>query len=290
MPNNNLRGVVFFLTALLLFAISDATAKYLTAFFAITLLVWVRYLSQLAFMLVTIAPKMGRTIITTQRPLLMVLRALTQVASTVFVLLAFRSLPLAETTALVFISPLLVALLAGPLLDEKLRLRSWLATLAGFIGVLLIVRPGGAMAGLGVVYALASALTYSLYQILTRKLAASEPPMRQLFYIALVGSACTSCFLPLFWTGNLPTPTQAALLLSLGFYGGAGHFLLIRALHETPASTLSPMFYMQLLFATLLGWVIFGQWPDALSIVGMLIIGASGLALVLRWPRAALAT
>ena len=287
MPNKNLRGAAFFLTALFLFAVSDATAKYLSAFFAVALLVWVRYLSQFVFMLVAVAPTMGRAIVTTRRPWLMIFRALTQVASTVFVLLAFRSLPLAETTALVFISPILVALLAGPLLGEKLQLRSALATLAGFVGVLLIVRPGGAMTGVGVVYALASALSYSLYQILTRKLAASEPPLRQLFYIALVGSVCASCLVPLFWSAILPSPTQALLLLSLGFYGGAGHFLLIRAFHETPASRLSPMMYMQLLWAMLLGWAIFGQLPDFVSLVGMLIIGASGLALVLRWPRAA---
>lgn len=285
MHNKNLRGILLFLTALFLFAVSDATAKYMTAFFAIPLLLCARYVSHLLFMLVFTAPGMGRAIVYTQRPWLMIGRALVQVASTIFMLLGLRVLPLAESTALVFISPLLVALLAGPLLGEKLRIGNWVATIAGFSGVLLIVRPGSAMADLGVIYPLCSALCYALYQILTRKLAASEPSLRQLFYIALVGTLTTLCLLPAFWTGIMPSPLQALLLLSLGFYGGAGHFLLIRAFHVTPASTLSPMLYIQLIIAILLGWVVFGQFPDLLAVIGMLVIGASGLSLVLRRPR-----
>ena len=285
MITKNLRGFLLFLTALFLFAVSDATAKYMSAFFAVPLLAWARYLSQMLFMLAVTAPGMGGEIVRTKKPGLMIFRGLMQVSSTVFVLLAFRTLPLAETTAIVFITPLLVALLAGPLLGEKMGLRTWLATLAGFAGVLLIVRPDGAMHGMGVVYAFCSALSYATYQILTRKLAASEPPLRQLFYIALVGTFSMSCLLPFFWTGIMPTLTQTLFILSLGFYGGMGHFLLIRAFHETPASSLSPLLYIQLVWAMLLGWIVFGQLPDLLSIVGMLVIGASGLSLALRWPR-----
>jgi drug/metabolite transporter (DMT)-like permease len=283
--NKKIQGIIFFLTALFLFAVSDATAKYMTAFFAIPLLAWARYVTHLLFMLVATAPGMGREIVQTRKPWLMIFRALTQVSSTLFVLLAFRILPLAETTAIVFITPLLVALLAGPLLGEKLQIKHWLATLAGFCGVLLIVRPGGNMEGLGVFYAFCSALSYAAYQILTRKLSTTEPPMRQLFYIALVGTVAMSCLLPAFWTGTIPSPTQTLLILSLGFYGGTGHFLLIHAFHEAPASTLSPLLYVQLIWAMLLGWIVFGHLPDLLSVVGMLVIGSSGLSLALRWPR-----
>jgi drug/metabolite transporter (DMT)-like permease len=94
-----------------------------------------------------------------------------------------------------------------------------------------------------------------------------------------------SLSLPWFWDGAIPSGLQAVLILSLGFYGGAGHFLLIRAFDQTPASTLSPMLYIQLIWATLLGWIVFGQLPNILSIAGMLIIGASGLSLALRWRR-----
>ena len=284
-PHHAAHGVILFLTAVFLFAALDATAKYLTAFFAVPLLVWARYFVHLVFMLVAIAPGMGREIVITQRPWLMTFRALMLVGVTLLVQLAFRTLPLAETTAIVFVTPLLVALLAGPLLGEKLQARSWLATITGFCGVLLIARPGGAMVGIGVIYALGGALCYAIYQILTRKLSASEPPLRQLFYTALVGTLAMSFFLPAYWSGEMPSLKQALLIASLGFYGGTGHFLLIRAFREAPASTLSPLLYVQLIWAMLLGWIVFGQLPDLPATLGMLIIGASGLSLVLRRPR-----
>lgn len=284
-PHRAAHGVILFLTAVFLFAALDATAKYLTAFFAVPLLVWARYFVHLVFMLVAIAPGMGREIVITQRPWLMTFRALMLVGVTLLIQLAFRTLPLAETTAIFFVTPLLVAVLAGPLLGEKLQATSWLATITGFCGVLLIARPGGVMVGIGVVYALGGALCYAIYQILTRKLSASEPPMRQLFYTALVGTAAMSFVLPVYWGGEMPSLTQALLIASLGFYGGTGHFLLIRAFREAPASTLSPLLYVQLIWAVLLGWIVFGQLPDLPATIGMLVIGASGLSLVLRRTR-----
>jgi drug/metabolite transporter (DMT)-like permease len=279
-------GIVLFLTAVFLFATLDAVSKYLTAFFAVPLLMWARYVLHLVFMLVAVVPKMGRRIVVTQRPWLMILRGLLQVGCSLFVLLAFRTLPLAETTAVVFITPLLVALLAGPMLGEKLALGHWLAVLAGFVGVLLIARPGGAMVGSGIAYALCSALCYAFYQILTRKLSATEPPMRQLFYLALVGTVVMTLVLPAYWSAVVPTPMQAGLIIWYGLCAAFGHFLFIRALHETPASILAPLLYFQLIWAVVLGWGVFGHWPDLSAMVGMLIIGLSGLSLVLRQSRA----
>ncbi len=280
-----LHAALLFLTALLLFAALDATAKHLSAFIAVPLLVWARYLVHLVIMLVAIAPSMGRRLIVTERPWLMSLRGLTLVAVTLFGQLALKTLPLAETTALVFVAPLLVALLAAPLLGEKVRLRTWLATIAGFVGVLLIARPGGSLFGPGVAYALGAALSYAAYQILTRKLAASEHPMRLLFYTALLGTLAMLPVLPAYWEGIWPTPTQSLLILSLGLYGGIGHFMLIRAFHTTSASLLAPLLYTQLVWATLLGWLVFDHFPDVLTVVGMLVIGASGLSLAIRGRR-----
>lgn len=279
-----LAGVLPCLLAMLLFAALDATAKHLTAFLAVPLMVWGRYLVHLLIMLVTVAPSSGRDIVVTRRPGLMVLRGLLLVGVTLLGQLALRTLPLAETTALVFIAPLLVAILAGPLLGERVRPRAWLATVAGFAGVLLIVRPGGSLAGDGVACALGAALCYAGYQLLTRKLAATEPLLRLLFHTALVGTLAMLPVLPFAWDGRLPTPLQSLLIVLLGLYGGVGHFLLIRAFRETPASLLSPLLYMQLVWATLLGWLIFAQLPDLATTVGMLIIGASGLSLAIRWP------
>jgi drug/metabolite transporter (DMT)-like permease len=280
-----LHAALLFLTALLLFAALDATAKHLSALFAVPLLVWARYLVHLVIMLLAVAPSMGRRLIVTERPWLMSLRGLTLVAVTLLGQLALKTLPLAETTALIFVAPLLVALLAAPLLGETVRLRTWLATIAGFVGVLLIARPGGSLFGPGVAYALGAALSYAAYQILTRKLAASEHPMRLLFYTALLGTLAMLPVLPVYWDGIWPTPTQSLLIISLGLYGGIGHFLLIRAFHETSASLLAPLIYTQLVWATLLGWLVFDHFPDLLTVVGMMVIGASGLSLAIRGRR-----
>jgi drug/metabolite transporter (DMT)-like permease len=279
-----LYSIILILTATFLFAVMDTFSKYLTAYFAVPLIVWARYAVHLIFMLVGIAPGMGREIVVTKHPWLMTFRGLLLASSSLLVVFAFRTLPLAETTALVFSTPLIVVLIAGPLLGEKVRLQGWLATIAGFGGVLLIARPGGSTFGIGVVYALGCALCYAGYQILTRKLSVTEPSMRQLFYTALVGTIAMSCFVPASWTGEVPTPGQGLIIASLGFFGGIGHFLLIRAFRETMASALSPLLYVQLIWATLLGWIFFGHLADPLTTVGMLIIGGSSLGLALRWP------
>lgn len=284
-PARQLRGVLLFLTALLLFAVLDATAKHLTAFFAVPFMVWVRYLVHFVFMLATVAPGEKMALLSTRHPWLMILRALMLVGVTLFMQLALRTLPLAETSALVFTTPLLVALLAGPLLGEKVSGRVWIATAVGFAGALLIARPGGALAGIGVAYAAAAALCYALYQILTRKLVGSETQLRLLFYTALVGTV-SMAFAPFtHWDGRWPTLLEAALLASLGLYGGVGHFLMIRAFREAPASTLAPLLYVQLIWATLLGWLVFAHLPDRWAVLGMLVVGASGLWLALAARR-----
>lgn len=272
-------GGLFCLLALFLFSALDATAKYLSSFLAVPLLVWARYLVQLLLMLLSVAPRLGRSILFTRRPGLMALRGVTLAGVTLLGQMALTTLPLAETTALVFVAPLLVALLAGPLLHERVGLRTWLATLAGFCGVLLIARPGGSLSAAGVACALGAALFYAAYQLLTRKLVASEPPLRLLFHTALFGTLALTPLLSLHWDGRLPSLGQGLLIVSLGVYGGVGHFLLIRALQRTPASLLSPLLYGQLVWATLLGWLVFAQLPDALTMAGMLIIGAAGLSL-----------
>ncbi|HMW18877.1 MAG TPA: DMT family transporter [Accumulibacter sp.] len=271
-------ALVSCLLAMLLFALLDTTAKHLSAFLDVPLLVWGRYLVHLLLMGLTILPGSGRQLLLTRQPGWMVLRGLSLVAVTLLGQLALRTLPLAETTALVFIAPLLVAIFAGPFLGEKVRLRNGLALVIGFVGVLLIVRPGGALAGSGVAYALGAGFCYAGYQLLTRRLTASEPPLRLLFYTALIGTLAMSSLLPITWDGRWPTPGQALLIASLGIYGGVGHFLLIHAFRQSPASLLSPLLYMQLVWASLLGWLVFDHWPDNAAVAGMLLIGIAGLS------------
>jgi drug/metabolite transporter (DMT)-like permease len=281
-----LRGVLLCLGALFLFSALDATAKHLSAFLAVPLLVWARYLVHLLIMVATVLPRQGRHLVATGRPWLMALRGVTLAGVTLLGQFALYALPLAETTALIFVAPLLVALLAGPLLGEQVGRRTWFATVAGFAGVLLIARPGGSLAAVGVACALAAALCYAAYQILTRKLVASEPPLRLLFHTALFGTLVMSAgradLLGRSPADRRPGPAGRLAGRSMA---ASGTFCSSALSAETPASLLSPLLYVQLVWAALLGWLIFDQLPDLLAIFGMLIIGASGLSLALRRQR-----
>lgn len=280
-----LRGILLFMLALMLFALLDATSKHLTATFAVPLLVWARYTLHFAIMLVFVAPSMRLQLVRTDNLALQIVRALALVGTTGFAMMAFRSMPLAEATAVLFLSPLLVTLLAGPFLGERIGAGRWAAVVVGFAGVILIARPGGALTLAGVLWALAGAACYAAYQLLTRRLSHAEHPLTLLFYTALVGTAVMSLALPWFWFEFSPSTLQWLQIASLGFYGGVGHFILIRAFRLAPASTLTPFGYTQLIWAGLLGWLVFGHIPDALSAAGMAVIAASGLWLALGERR-----
>lgn len=273
------RGILFLLGAVLLFAILDTTAKYLTQHAPLPLLVWGRYASHLLLMLVLLAPRQGRRLLHAPRPGLQTLRGLLLLGCTGFGFAALSHMPVAETTAIFFTAPLLVALLAGPWLGEKISTGPWLAALAGFAGILLIARPSGALPPGGIALALGGAVCYACYQLLTRQLAAQTPPLTLLFYTALTGTLGASLALPWFWTGIWPPLWIILATIALGVLGGSGHLLLIHAFRNAPASFLSPFLYVQLIWATLLGALIFGHWPDTLALTGMAIIALSGGAL-----------
>jgi drug/metabolite transporter (DMT)-like permease len=280
-----LRGILLMTAAVLCFALLDATSKGLSQTYPVPMLVWARYTLHFLLMLIFLAPSMRWKLVATRHPVKQVVRALLLVCVTGFAMAAFQRLPLAETTALLFVTPLIVALLAGPLLGEQLRPLHWGASICGFGGALLIARPGGAFDLAGIMLVLAAAACYSVYQIQTRQLSPTEDTLTMLFYTALVGTVSMTLGAPLYWGGPLPGLADGLLIASLGIYGGTGHYLLIKAFRYAPATTLSPFLYVQLIWATLLGWLVFGHWPDAATLAGMAIIAASSLALALL-PRA----
>jgi drug/metabolite transporter (DMT)-like permease len=182
---------------------------------------------------------------------------------------------MAEVKAISFVSPLLVTILAVWLLREQVRWDRWLAVAIGFCGVLFILRPGGAMLQWPALLSIGSASCYSFYQIMTRKFSESENPLTTLFYTALVGFLLLTLLLPWFWTS--PHWHHVPLLLLLGAAGGFGHYMLIKAMELERASFLSPLGYIQLLWVTLFGFLIFGDLPDLHAFIGMAIIVGSGL-------------
>lgn len=270
------RSVLMLLGALFLFVLLDSTAKHLGARHPVPMLVWSRYAVHFLLMVIFLAPSMRLRLVTTTRPARQIVRAICLLFTTFFAMAAFARMPLAETTAIVFAAPLLVTLLARPVLGEQIGALRWAAVIIGFVGVVLIARPGSGLVTDGIALALAAAVCYALYQILTRQLSSTETSVTMLFYTALIGTIGMSLALPWIWTGQMPGLVDALMICSLGVYGGVGHFLLIKAFRDAPASVLSPILYVQLIWATLMGWIVFGHFPDTAALLGILTIAAAG--------------
>lgn len=281
-PQNVMRGIFLMLCAVLLFASMDATAKWLTTKYPVPMLVWARYLVHCLLMLVFLFPTHGRRLWYSPRPGLQVVRALMLLGVTGFTMLGFRLLSLTVATTIAFLAPLLVGLLAGPVLKEKVGLIQAVALAVGLAGVVLIARPGGEVPLLGVVFAGIAALCYTAYQLLTRMLAPFESSVTMLFYTALVGTLMSSLALPWTWSEIHPDAFDTLLICMLGVLGGSGHYLLIRAFRITPASTLAPFLYAQLIWAGLLDLVVFRHVPDGPTWLGIALIVAAGLGVVIK--------
>lgn len=281
-PQNALRGIGLMLCAVLVFALMDSSSKWLVAKYPLPMLVWARYVVHCLLMLVFLLPSHGRRLWRTRAPALQIVRALMLFGITALMIASFRVVPLTVATAILFLTPLLVGLLAGPVLGERVPAAQGAAILAGLAGMLLIARPGGEVALSGVLYAAVAALCYTAYQLLTRKLARSESSVTLLFYTALVGAVCASALLPWFWSAIAPPPFDAFLIVMLGVMGGCGHYLLIRAFRRAPAATLAPFVYVQLIWAGVLDLLVFGHVPDAPTWLGVLLIAAAGLSVVVR--------
>ncbi len=285
MNSNPIRGIVLVLLATLCFSTLDVAAKYVLQRVPLPITVWTRYAVHCLLMLVFLAPSMRWKLLQTRRRKAMILRSLMLVATTGFGMAAMRLMPLAELTAMVYLSPLLVALLSGPLLKEHLDGKRWALMVAGFCGVLLIARPGGAISSEAFILAGITALAYAVYQLQTRQLSPTENTWTLLFYSALVGTLIFAVTLPASWPAFQPNLVDSLLLVSIGCLGATGHFLLTRAFRYAPAATLSPFLYIQLVWSTLNGGIFFKQWPDHVSLLGMLLIAACSIAMALLEQR-----
>jgi drug/metabolite transporter (DMT)-like permease len=217
----------------------------------------------------------------TARPGLQLWRSCMLLGSTVFNFMAFRYLQLDEAMAILFSTPFLIAIFAGPMLGEWVGWRRWTAILVGFAGVLLVVRPGvGGIQWAGLL-SFGSAVCYAFYNITTRMLSRSDSSETTLFYANLFGCLVMAPVLPFVWT-TPPTWLDVVLMLAMGVFGAGGHFLLILAHRRAPASVLSPFIYTQIVWASVFGYLVFGNVPGRWTLVGATIVIASGLYLLNR--------
>ena len=270
-------GILLILAAGLLLASQDALSKSLTAVYPLLLVVWLRYLSQSVLMLALFAPRMGLNLLRTQRPWLQLVRGLSLVAITLLFYSALRFIPLGEATAVIFLAPLVVIVLSATWLKEHISRGLWLSVGVGLLGVLLIVRPGGALFTPAILLPLGAAFCFGLYQLLTRRLSATDHPATSNFLSALVGTLSVSVLLPWFW--QTPTLVDGLLMATLGATAMTGHMLLTHAYRFGSAASLAPFTYVQIVTATLLGMLFFEHTPDLWAILGMAVIILSGAAL-----------
>ncbi|MGH8850087.1 MAG: DMT family transporter [Casimicrobiaceae bacterium] len=284
-----LTAVVLIVAACACFTSIDVTVKYLSQRYPVPLLVWARWGVQALLMFALLAPTMRWNLVRTGRPALHLVRGSVLIASSLCFFSAVKYLPLAEATALNYTSPILVTLLAGWLLRERITLPRWGFAAAGFVGMLLIVRPGTRMLDAASLFALAAAAAYASYQILTRKLAGEDLRVL-LFYPSLCGAVLMSIVV-LFYHDDAWYPTSdLVLFLGIGAMGSFGHWLFTRAFRLASASAIAPFTYVQLVFSTIAAWFLFGTFPDRWALTGMIVIAGSGVVLTWyeRW-RASLA-
>ncbi|MBI2753549.1 MAG: DMT family transporter [Betaproteobacteria bacterium] len=263
------------------FTLMDTIAKYLSRWYPVPGIVWARYALNLLILLAWFAARgeLGR--VRTARPGIQFARGLLLAAATLIYFTSLTVLPLADAAAIAFVMPLFVAALAVPMLKERLDLPRVLAIAVGLAGALIVVRPGSAVFTLYALLPIGMALCNALYQILTRKVAGVEHPLTSLIWGAIVGAVLFSAALPFAWK----TPDQPghwALLGVIGVLASVGHYLLIRAYDHASATLLAPYTYTAMIWAMLLGLLVFGNFPDGWSLAGIAVIVASGLFLASR--------
>ena len=279
-------AILLVVASVLCFTLLDAITRYTTQLYPVPLLVWARYGVQMLAMIAWLGPGMRFDMLRTRRPGLQIVRSIVLLASSMLFVTALRSLPLAEATALNYSTPVIVVLMGRLFLKERMTPMRIAFVLAGVLGMLLIVRPGSSVFQGGALYALSAALFYAGYQILTRLLA-GENPRVLLFYPALVGTLLLSVFAPGFdWPAHMPW-THVGLIVAAGLFGTLGHFLFILAFRHAPASAITPFTYMQLVWATLVGFIAYRHFPDGYTIAGMAVIAGSGLVIALHERRRA---
>ena len=271
--------ILLMIGAVFCFASMDATAKYLMKEIGPAQTIWARYTVQAILVTVLILPKIsvyGRT----KYPKLQFLRSVALMMATTLFFFAFSRLGLAEASAIFNISPVLITLGAFLFLREQIGPRRVIGILVSLLGALIVIRPGSGVFTIYAILPLGAAIFYSTYSLATRFVGTDESPWTSLFYSAIFGAICYSIYIVFNWN---PMSNNALLLtIIIGLFGTAGHICLIRALTLGEASLVAPFIYTNLLFTTIWGFVLFGNFPDFWAIVGALIIVAAGIYV---WAR-----
>ena len=273
--NPNAKGILWQIIGMLFFGSMDAVSKHLTSSLPVIEILWVRYLFFALFGFLLAVHYSGLRGLRTSIPFLQIARGLALVFEIILFTYAFRYLPLADAHVMAASVPLIVLALAVPILKERVGHRRWFAVVLGFLGVLIILRPGFGNWQPILFLPLLGAFGFAVYLVLTRMAAKFDTIGTSAFYTGLVGLSVLTIFLPLEW--KTPTIEEWGWLLLASVLGLCGHISVIKALSMAEASVLQPFFYVVLVWATFLGFIIFDDIPDFITIIGACIIVGSGL-------------
>lgn len=274
-------GIAMISVATLCFTALDTTAKWLVVSLPVVQVVWLRFLTHSLLGIAVLAPSYGMRLFRVNQPGLQLLRGLILSMLTGLNFWALVYLQLDVTGAIQFSTPILIAMLSARWLGERLDGRRWLAILVGFGGVLLIVRPGSHAFHPAIILSLLNAVLYAVFNLLTRRLAASDLPAATQLLSAIVATVVLTPFGLLNWK----TPgdwRMWVLILVMGLLGGIGHLMAAQAHRYASAAVLGPFLYQQIIYMSFFGWLVFGHLPDAAVVGGAAIVVVSGLYLLYR--------
>lgn len=276
------RGAALVVLATLCFGLMDTLAKLLTERHDPLMVVWARYAGQMLLVAVLIAPRFGR-IVRTRHPKLQFLRSTLMFGATLLGFISFSLLPLATAVAMFQIAPLIITATAALLLHEPVGPRRWLGVAAGFLGALIIIRPGTDVFDPAALLPLIGAFFYAGNTVMTRLLN-GDSYWTTLFYSAAVGTLVSSLMVPFAW--STPDALDTAMMAAMAVLGSSGHFVLIAAFATAQASALAPFTYASMIISAALGYLVWHDLPDGPTIFGAGLIVASGLYV---WHRERLA-
>lgn len=279
------RAVLYMALAVALFPLLNASVKYLGHRYPMPEIFWVRYAGHLLYCMILFMPRRGSAIFVTRRPGVQAWRSLLLFGASAFYFLGLLTVALPTASAIAFAGPIFVTALSVPMLGERVGPRRWTAVMVGFAGALIIIRPGAEVVQWGAVLVLMDALCYAVYQILSRKVGAIDPAEVSITYAGIGGFAISTLILPFFELRMPAGLVDWLVFATLGLWGLLGHYFVIKAVQWGSASLVAPVGYGELIGATLLGYLLFGEFPDLWTWAGAAIIVASGLYITYREHR-----
>ncbi|HZB91636.1 MAG TPA: DMT family transporter [Stellaceae bacterium] len=278
------RAIVYMALAMSLLPCLNASAKYLGHSYSTVEVVWARYAGHFAYMIIVFFPRRGSRLFSTSRLSIQVLRSALLLGSTALYFTALNYTDLPTAASISFSAPIMITALSPFMLGETVGPRRWAAVGVGFLGALLILRPGSGAVPVAGFLVVLSAACNAFYQLLTRSLAARDSAETSNTYIALVGFVLSSLAVPFVWQAPRSL-LDLLLFVGLGIFGGFGHYFIVKALEWGPAAVIAPLNYGQLVGAVTIGYVVFAEWPDGWTWAGAAVIIGSGLYIFYRERR-----